>query len=359
MSLIAKRLTKRFPTAQTPAVADVSFTAPTGVITSLLGPSGSGKSTILRIIAGLEAPDDGQVHFGDEDVTEMPVQKRGVGFVFQSYALFRHMTVRKNVAFGLSIRHTARDVLEARVDELLHMVQLDGYGDRFPAQLSGGQRQRVAFARALAIEPRVLLLDEPFGALDTRVRVELRDWLRRFHQERHVTTILVTHDQEEAMELSQHVVVMHQGRVEQAGPPHEIYDRPATPFVAEFVGGANVLSGRVQDGKADLTSALSVAVPRGRDGDEVRAFVRPEDVRLRRAAPTDDDSETGERVAVARIERLVRVGGGVKVALRLADGAPMTVELPRADAQELALAEGDRVLVDLRNAKLFVEDYSI
>jgi sulfate/thiosulfate transport system ATP-binding protein len=360
MSLTVKQLTKRFPTTHTPAVADVSFTAPTGVITSLLGPSGSGKSTILRIVAGLEAPDDGKVHFGDEDVTEMPVQKRGVGFVFQSYALFRHMTVRKNVAFGLSIRHAGKDEIETRVNALLHMVQLDEYGDRFPAQLSGGQRQRVAFARALAIEPRILLLDEPFGALDTRVRIELRDWLRRFHEERRVTTLLVTHDQEEALELSQHVVVMHRGKVEQAGPPHEIYDRPATPFVAEFVGGANVFSGRVRDGKAALASVLSVAVPEGQDGDEVRAFVRPQDVRLRRAAAVGESSgEEGERVAVARIERLVRVGGGVKVTLKLADGAPMTVELPRADAQELGLAEGDRVLVDLRNAKLFVEDYSI
>ena len=359
MSLIVSRLTKRFPTARTPAVADVSFHAPTGVITSLLGPSGSGKSTILRIVAGLEAPDHGQVHFGEDDVTSVPAQKRGVGFVFQSYALFRHMTVRKNVAFGLSIRHLDKDEIATRVEDLLHLVQLDGYGERFPTQLSGGQRQRVAFARALAIEPRILLLDEPFGALDARVRVELRDWLRRFHDERHVTTLLVTHDQEEAMELSQHVVVMHQGKVEQVGPPHEIYDRPATPFVAEFVGGANVLSGRVHNGQAALASALSVAVPDGRDGDEVRAFVRPEDVRLRRAAKDEGDGSDGERVTVARIERLVRVGGGVKVALRLADGAPMTVELPRADAQDLGLAEGDRVLVDLRHAKLFVEDYSI
>jgi sulfate/thiosulfate transport system ATP-binding protein len=359
MSLTVHRLTKRFPTANTPAVAQVSFAAPAGAITSLLGPSGSGKSTILRIVAGLEAPDEGTVHFGADDVTALPVQKRGVGFVFQSYALFRHMTVRDNVAFGLSIRHLPRTEIDERVSDLLRLVQLEGLDERYPTQLSGGQRQRVAFARALAIEPKILLLDEPFGALDARVRLELRDWLRRFHDERHVTTLLVTHDQEEAMELSEHVVVMHEGKVEQSGAPHEIYDHPATPFVAEFVGGANVLSGRVENGHAALSASLSVpvVVPGGHEGAPVQAFVRPEDVRLRRAPDGEDDSE--DRVAAARIERLTRIGSGVKVALRLADGAPMTVEMPRADAQALGLAEGDRVLVDLRHAKLFVEDYSI
>jgi sulfate transport system ATP-binding protein len=362
MTLHVRSLTKRFPagvgagigTARaTPAVADVSFTAPAGAITALLGPSGSGKSTVLRIVAGLERPDAGSVSFGDEDVTALPPQRRGVGFVFQSYALFRHMTVRANVAFGLAVRKIERAEQDARVAELLRLVQLDGYADRFPAQLSGGQRQRVAFARALAIQPRVLLLDEPFGALDARVRLELRDWLRRFHDEQHVTTLLVTHDQDEALELSEHVVVMHEGRVEQAGAPHEIYDHPATPFVAEFVGGANVLEGRVQDGRADLAPRLSLSAPGGREGDKVQAFVRPGDVALRRAS--DDD----EQVSAARVERLARVGANVKVALKLADGTPMTVELGRAELEALELAPGDRVLVDLRHAKLFFEDYSI
>src|SRR5215470_1261515 len=280
MSLTVHRLTKRFPTANTPAVAEVSFSAPTGAITALLGPSGSGKSTILRIVAGLEEPDQGTVHFGDDEVTALPVQKRGVGFVFQSYALFRHMTVRDNVAFGLSIRKLGRAEIDERVSDLLRLVQLEGLDDRYPTQLSGGQRQRVAFARALAIEPKILLLDEPFGALDARVRLELRDWLRRFHDEVHVTTLLVTHDQEEAMELSEHVVVMHQGRVEQSGSPHDIYDRPATPFVAEFVGGTNVLQGRVENGRAALSQSLSVDVPGVKEGTQVQAFVRPAEVKL-------------------------------------------------------------------------------
>jgi sulfate/thiosulfate transport system ATP-binding protein len=353
MSLVVKGVTKRFTSGHAPAVENVSFTAPLGAITTLLGPSGSGKSTILRIVAGLEQPDRGTVTFGDEDVTRVPVQKRNVGFVFQSYALFRHMTVKANVAFGLKVRRTPRRDLDDRVEHLLRLVQLEGFGDRYPAQLSGGQRQRVAFARALAIQPRLLLLDEPFGALDARVRLELREWLHRLHDETHVTTLLVTHDQEEAMELSEHVVVMHLGRVEQAGPPHEVYDRPATPFVAEFVGGANVLSGRVENGQAALSSSLVVPVPGGRDGASVQAFVRPGDVRLSR--PGDSDAE----VAVARVERLARLGGQVKVSLRLPDGGPMNVEMSRAEIEALGIGEGDRVLVDLRHAKLFVEDYSI
>ena len=221
MSLVVKNLTKRFTARGTPAVADVSFTAPTGGITTLLGPSGSGKSTVLRVIAGLEQPDAGVIMFGDEDVTNLPAQKRGLGFVFQSYALFKHMTVRKNIAFGLGVRKVDKEESRHKVEELLKLVQLDGLGDRYPTQLSGGQRQRVAFARALAIEPKMLLLDEPFGALDAMVRVELRDWLRKFHDEQHVTTMLVTHDQEEAAEVSDHVVVMHEGHVAQVGTPRD------------------------------------------------------------------------------------------------------------------------------------------
>jgi sulfate/thiosulfate transport system ATP-binding protein len=353
VSVVVKGVTKRFTSGHAPAVEDVSFSAPLGSITTLLGPSGSGKSTILRIVAGLEQPDRGTVHFGPEDVTNVPVQKRNVGFVFQSYALFRHMTVKANVAFGLRVRGTARRQLDDRVEELLRLVQLEGFGDRYPAQLSGGQRQRVAFARALAIQPRLLLLDEPFGALDARVRLELREWLHRLHDETHVTTLLVTHDQEEAMELSEHVVVMHLGRVEQAGPPQEVYDRPATPFVAEFVGGANVLSGRVQNGHAALSSSLVVPVPGGREGANVQAFVRPADVRLSRP------DEGVPEISVARVERMTRMGAQVKVSLRLADGAAMTVETSRAEIEALGIAEGDRVLVDLPHAKLFFEDYAI
>ncbi len=365
MSLTIRGLTKRFTARGTPAVSDVSFVAPTGGITTLLGPSGSGKSTVLRVIAGLELPDDGQVLFGDRDFTRIPVQSRGVGFVFQSYALFKHMTVRENIGFALRIRKVDRKATNAKVDDLLSMVQLEGYGDRFPTQLSGGQRQRVAFARALAIEPQVLLLDEPFGALDSQVRVELRAWLRRFHDERHVTTILVTHDQEEAMEVSDHVVVMSDGRVAQAGRPQDVYDRPATPFVASFVGGANLLSGTIQDGRASVGS-FAVHVPGGatpRDGATVQAFVRPHDVKLTKAHPdriADGATlETAPDVSIARVERLAWLGGHVKLQLKLADGASMTVEMQRNEIEALGIGEGDMVMADLRQAKVFVEDYSI
>jgi len=357
MSLVVTNLTKRFTQRGTPAVADVSFTAPTGGITTLLGPSGSGKSTVLRVVAGLEQPDSGKILFGADDITNLPAQKRGLGFVFQSYALFKHMTVRKNIAFGLGVRKVDSERSRKKVDELLDLVQLDGLGERYPTQLSGGQRQRVAFARALAIEPKLLLLDEPFGALDAQVRVELRDWLRRFHDEHHVTTLLVTHDQEEAAEVSDHVVVMHEGRVAQAGTPREIYDRPATPFVAAFVGGANVLRGQMVDGRVSVgamavTSSVAggAAVP---DGAAVSAYVRSHDVTLTKA-----DGNSPE-VSVAHVERMAWLGGYVKLSLKLPDGSPMTVQLPKTEVEALAIAEGDRVLANLREAKVFVEDYSI
>jgi sulfate transport system ATP-binding protein len=355
MSLVVKNLTKRFTARGTPAVADVSFAAPAGGITTLLGPSGSGKSTVLRVIAGLEQPDSGQVLFGEQDVTRLPAQHRGLGFVFQSYALFKHMTVRKNIAFGLGVRKTAKELVRRKVDELLSLVQLEGLGERYPAELSGGQRQRVAFARALAIEPKMLLLDEPFGALDAQVRVELRDWLRRFHDEHHVTTLLVTHDQEEAMEVSDHVVVMHEGRVAQAGTIREVYDRPATPFVAGFVGGSNVLRGQMVDGRVSLGS-FAVQVTNGTsapEGAAVNAYVRPHDVTLTKA-----DADSPE-ISVARVERMAWIGGYVKLSLKLSDGAPMTVEMPKSEIETLGIAEGDLVLANLREAKVFIEDYSI
>jgi sulfate/thiosulfate transport system ATP-binding protein len=361
MSLTVKNLTKRFTATGTPAVAGVSFVAPAGGITTLLGPSGSGKSTVLRMVAGLEQPDAGQVLFGDADVTRLPAQKRGLGFVFQSYALFKHMTVESNVAFGLGVRRVPREERRRKVAELLSLVQLDGLGGRYPAELSGGQRQRVAFARALAIEPKVLLLDEPFGALDAQVRVELRDWLRRLHGERQVTTLLVTHDQAEAMEVSDQVVVMHAGRVAQAGTVREVYDRPVTPFVAAFVGGANVLRGQMIGGRVSL-GALDVEGAKGveimgdapaPDGAAVNAYVRPHDVALTKAAAG------APRISVARVERMAWLGGTVKVSLKLSDGAPLTVEMPKAEAQALAIAEGDLVMANPRQAKVFLEDYQI
>ncbi|HVU51156.1 MAG TPA: sulfate/molybdate ABC transporter ATP-binding protein [Polyangia bacterium] len=355
MSLAVEGLTKRFAAGGTPAVADVSFTAPAGGITALLGPSGSGKSTVLRMIAGLEQPDAGRVLLGGRDCTVTPTQDRGVGFVFQSYALFKHMNVRRNIAFGLNVRKAPRAEIDRKVDELLALVQLDGLGARYPSQLSGGQRQRVAFARALAISPRILLLDEPFGALDAQVRVELREWLRAFHHGREdMTTLIVTHDQEEAMEVSDHVVVMNEGRVAQAGSTDDVYDRPASPFVASFVGGANVLRGHVHDGRVTVgTMSVGTSDPTHHDGLAVDAYVRPHDVTLTKV---DGDAAV---VSAARVERVVRLGAKVKISVTLSDGAPMTVEMTKLELDALAIGEGDLVMASLRDAKIFVGDYSI
>jgi len=355
MSVVIKQLTKRFTAGGSPAVADVSFEAPARAITTLLGPSGAGKSTILRLIAGLETPDAGTVHIDGVDCTNLPVQKRGIGVVFQSYALFKHMTVRENIAFGLSVRRQAKAELAARVDEMLKLVQLEELGHRLPGQLSGGQRQRVAFARALAIRPRLLLLDEPFGALDTRVRVELREWLHELHTRTGVTTLLVTHDQEEALEISQHVVIMSEGQVAQAGPPADIYDRPATPFVASFVGGTSVLTGQVREGRAELGTLVVAAPKSARDGEAVRAFVRPHDIKL--AKVHHGNGLNG--ASPVRVERLKSVGGYVKVLLKLPSGDTVGVEVPRGEFEALGVMEGDSVHADVRTANVFVGDFSI
>jgi sulfate transport system ATP-binding protein len=329
VSVEVRDLRKRF-TEGSPAVDGVSFEAPTGGVTSLLGPSGSGKTTVLRLIAGLERPDEGSVKLSGNDCTRLPVQKRNIGFVFQGYALFNHLTVRRNIAFGLEVRGVGKREISERVDELLELVQLRDLGERHPEQLSGGQRQRVAFARALANRPQVLLLDEPFGALDARVRLELRGWLRDLHGKMPVTTLLVTHDQDEALELSERVVVMHEGKIAQVGSPHDIYDHPATAFVASFIGNSNAIK-----------SSTGVA------------YVRPHEVKIVKA-----DTTTSE-VAVAVVMSLQRVGGFVKVDVRLATDERMTVQLARAEADALGLKEGDRVMVDLGDAKVFLEDYSI
>ena len=356
MSVTVDNLTKRFIAGGPPAVDGVSFAAPTGAITSLLGPSGSGKTTVLRSIAGLEEPDSGRVRLGAEDCTHVPARHRGVGFVFQGYALFENMTVRANIAFGLRVRRTPRPEIARRTDELLALVQLTEFADRYPRQLSGGQQQRVAFARALAPHPRVLLLDEPFGALDAKVRVELREWLQRLHEETHLTTLLVTHDQEEALELSQHVVVMRDGRVEQSGPPDALYDHPATPFVASFLGGGTRLRGKIEGGRAAI-GALSVSAPHGApEGAGLDAYIRPHDIRIR--LPTEPPTAQAA-VALGLVERLARVGGLVKIELRLPSGDSVTVQMPRAEVEALGIAAGDRVMVDLVGAKVFMEDYSI
>ena len=355
MSVVIKSMTKRFTTAGSPAVEGVSFEAPAGAITTLLGPSGAGKSTILRLIAGLETPDAGTLHIDGTDCTQLPVQKRGIGVVFQSYALFRHMTVRENIAFGLNIRRQSRAEVEARVDEMLRLVQLEELGHRLPGQLSGGQRQRVAFARALAIRPRLLLLDEPFGALDTRVRVELREWLHELHLRTGVTTLLVTHDQEEALEISQHVVIMSEGRVAQAGPPADIYDRPATPFVASFVGGTSMLKGRVHEGRAEMGTLVVAAPHSAREGEAVRAFVRPHDIKLAKA----HHGNGLNGASPVRVERFKSVGGYVKVLLKLPTGDTVAVEVPRGEFEALGVMEGDSVHADVRSANVFVGDFSI
>lgn len=346
MSVRVEGVSKRFGRQrQVVGVERVSFEAPESAITSLLGPSGSGKSTLLRMVAGLEVPDEGRVKIGEEDITHSPVQRRQVGFVFQNYALFRHMSVFDNVAFGLEIRRVPKPERAERVAELLRLVQLQDYGLRLPDQLSGGQRQRVALARALATRPRVLLLDEPFGALDTRVRVELRDWLHELHEKTRVTTLLVTHDQEEALELSQHVVLLRDGRVEQAGSPTELYESPANAFVASFLGGARVFKGSVESGRVQFAQqALSASVDYA-DGAEVEAVVRPHDVRIEKV----DGSTSGP---TARVTRLVRVGSFVKLSVWLPDGDTLSVQLPRHECEERGIEEGDQVLLDLRGAKV-------
>ncbi len=339
-------LWKRFGNFE--AVKDVTFTAEAGSITALLGPSGSGKSTVLRMIAGLEEPTAGRIWMEGEEHTFKTVQERRVGFVFQHFALFRHMTVAQNVAFGLSVRKQPKGEQRARVAELLELVQLSGFRDRYPDQLSGGQRQRVALARALAPEPKVLLLDEPFGALDARVRQELRRWLDDLHRELGVTSLLVTHDQDEALELANRVVVMHEGRVEQVGSPSEVYDDPATPFVAGFVGTANVLHGHVLDGHVQFGAHRVAGAAHLEEGTGARAFVRPNDVRL-----TAHENGNGVR---ATVERIVTLGWISRIILRLPDDQVLTAELPNDEIGDLGL--GSTVFVDLRRAKAFSEPES-
>lgn len=326
------------------AVSDVSFAAPEGQITALLGPSGSGKSTVLRMIAGLESPTSGQIVIGGEEQTSKSVQERRVGFVFQHYALFRHMTVRENVAFGLKVRKESKSAIAKRVDELLQLVQLAPFADRYPDQLSGGQRQRVALSRALAPRPKVLLLDEPFGALDARVRQGLRRWLDELHRELGVTSLLVTHDQEEALELAANVVVMHEGRVEQIGNADDIYNRPATPFIAGFVGSANVLrglviGGRVQFGDEQLEGAGHLS-----DGTPAEAYVRTHDITVARKAQ-------GGPSCGAILERINNLGWVSRLQLKLSDGQILVAHVPNEDLNGLTI--GESVHVDLRNAKVF------
>jgi sulfate/thiosulfate transport system ATP-binding protein len=313
VAIHARGVTKHF--GGFTALDDVTIEVPHGSLTALLGPSGCGKSTLLRVIAGLERPDGGTIDFDGEDVTARPARDRGVGFVFQHYAAFRHMKVRDNVAFGLTIRKTPKAEARRRVDELLDLVQLSGWADRYPHQLSGGQRQRMALARALAVDPRVLLLDEPFGALDAKVRKDLRDWLRRLHDEVEVTTVFVTHDQEEALEVADRLVVMNEGRVQQTGTPDDLYDRPANAFVMSFVG----------------------PVTHYRD-----QLARPHDLDL-----LDEPAEGAEQAVVERVSKL---GFEVRVVVALGDGRTVEVQLTRAEFDRLEARPGD--IVWLRDATM-------
>ena len=316
MSIVATGISKRF--GDFTALDDVSLEVASGSLTALLGPSGSGKSTLLRVIAGLEQPDEGEIVISGEDATGLAPQKRGVGFVFQHYAAFKHMTVADNVAFGLRIRKRPKAEIRARVAALLELVQLQPFAHRYPAQLSGGQRQRMALARALAVEPEVLLLDEPFGALDARVRAELREWLRRLHDEVHVTTVFVTHDQEEAMAVADRIAVMNRGRIEQVGGPRDLYEHPETEFVMSFVGPVNQV------------------------GD---TWVRPHDLELL--------TEPSDLAEEAMIERIVHLGFEVRVELIRGDGERLWAQVTRDRCEELELAEGQIIYLRPQRERVF------
>lgn len=352
MGITVKGLTKRFGTYH--ALDDVSFEVPHGQLVGLLGPSGSGKSTILRIIAGLEQADAGTIELTGEDATRVPARRRGVGFVFQHYALFRHMTVRQNIGFGLEVQKAPRAEIASRVEELLELVQLKIHADRYPAQLSGGQRQRVALARALAPRPRVLLLDEPFGALDAQVRDELRAWLRRLHDEVHVTSLFVTHDQQEAFEVADQVVLLNKGKVEQAGPPQQLYEHPASPFVAEFLGAVNRLPGERKAGHT-LVGPGRILAQHGSELPEgpVSVYVRPHDLEINRHGYADGLGIATSEGWPARVARLTPMGPHLRVLLRLPDGGELNVEMPRERGEQLDLSSGDEVLVRPRDLKVF------
>ncbi|MEY4751708.1 MAG: hypothetical protein RIQ60_3922 [Pseudomonadota bacterium] len=343
MSIEVRNLNKRF--GQTVVCDNLNLDIPSGELVALLGPSGSGKTSLLRIIAGLEVPDAGSVLFHGKDATHTDVRQRQVGFVFQHYALFAHMSIFENVAFGLRVRPKAtrpnEAAIKAKVMELLKLVQLDWLADRFPHQLSGGQRQRIALARALAVEPQVLLLDEPFGALDAKVRKELRRWLRRLHDEVHVTSVFVTHDQDEAMEVADRIVVMNEGRIEQVGSPDEVYDRPATPFVLQFLGDVNLFHGRLLG---------TGHAPGGAGGAAEVSYVRPHELEVI-AQPEAD-------ALPVTLSQALTVGPSTRLEFRREDGSYVDVELPRARWQllreQLGLGTGSAVWLKARRVTRFV-----
>ncbi|HTP25289.1 MAG TPA: sulfate/molybdate ABC transporter ATP-binding protein [Anaeromyxobacteraceae bacterium] len=344
MSIEVRALSKAFDGH--PVLRDVTLNVPEGELVALLGPSGCGKTTLLRIIAGLEVPDAGEVCHAGEEVSARTARERNVGVVFQHYALFRHMTVADNVAFALRVRRRPQAEMAARVGELLGLVQLQDFGLRFPHQLSGGQRQRVALARALANSPRILLLDEPFGALDARVRQELRRWLRRLHDELHVTSVFVTHDQEEAFEVSDRVVLMNAGRIEQVGTPAQVFEEPASPFVMRFLGAVNVFHGRVEGGRARVHD-LEFAVPGAADRSRANVYVRPHEIEIHRSAAPGSLS--------AKVERLVPLGAAIRVELSLRGlgGGAVEAEIDLHKGEALKLVPGEVVHLSLRRVRVF------
>ena len=350
MSIQVDHVTKRFGSFT--VLNDVSLHAKAGELIALLGPSGCGKTTLLRILAGLERPDQGRILLHDIEVTDQRITDRRVGFVFQHYALFRHMTVTENVAFGLSVlpkeQRPSSEKIQKKVDELLSLVQMRAMADRYPNQLSGGQRQRVALARALAVEPKLLLLDEPFGALDAKVRKELRRWLRRLHDELHITSILVTHDQEEALEAADRIVVMHQGHIEQIGTPDEVYEHPATPFVYQFLGDVNVFHGRISQDETVHVEADRPPPAEGNASDEHEVtFVRPHDLELSRSRTTTTQLE-------ATVRFVITAGSRVRLEL-VSHNSPQTieVELTKERYRELRLQQGDVVFVHPKQLQVF------
>ena len=355
MSISAQNVTKRF--GDFTALDNVSVECPAGALVALLGPSGSGKTTLLRIIAGLEVPDSGTVLFRDDDITRHSARDRNVGFVFQHYALFRHMTVFENVAFGLRVRKWPEQKVRDRVKELLHLVRLEEKASEYPANLSGGQKQRIALVRALAPEPKVLLLDEPFGALDAKVRAELRDWLRRFHDELHVTSIFVTHDQEEAFEVADRVVVLNKGRIEQQGRPIEVFEHPVNEFVMDFLGNVNKLPVRVEGGRALLGETSTVELPaklfgNGANG-RTDAYIRPHELDISRSAD-------GGNCLLGKIVHINPAGSVVKVRLLAEDfGLMINVDISPDRYKSLALKPNETVYVTPKSAKIFEADYSI
>lgn len=349
MSIDIEHISKSFGTFQ--VLRDIHLHIPTGELVALLGPSGSGKTSLLRIIAGLEKPDSGKIRFEGKDMTNRSVRERGVGFVFQHYALFRHMNVFENIAFGLKVRprsqRPSRSEIKEKVEQLLQLVKMEEYANHYPSQLSGGQRQRIALARALAVEPNVLLLDEPFGALDAQVRKQLRRWLRRLHDEISITSIFVTHDQEEAMDVADRIVVMNEGKIEQVGTPEEIYEHPRTPFVCQFIGNANRFRGTVQDGRLQIGTlslkAPDIAIDHHK---EAIVYARPEHLELSRENPGPDSF-------ITRVQNIHAAGPVIRLELTSEDGEWIEAELDRERFQTLRPQKGDSLFVRLKNARVF------